>query len=374
MTAGTVLVTGASGLLGAEVTARLAAAGHPVLALLHDRSVVVRNDGRRLEMAGRPAPGSVAAVRGDVTTPGLGIDPASPAIRDVRLIVHAAAVTDFGRTAQLYERVNVRGTANVLEFARSAATPLPVVYVSTAYVCGERTGEVREDELDVGQSFTTPYESSKLRAERLVRTSGVRHAVVRPSIVVGAERTGQVREFQNMYIVIRLLTAGRVRSIPGHYDALLDLVPVDYVADVVTAVACRFDAAAGQTFHAIGRRPHSLRDFSDVLAEYPCFHVPRYIPPASFSAEDLPPGERVYYERIVALYASFFRRRAVFLDTATAAFLGRRPRNAAKPFLRRLLDYALKVGYLGSPLPSVGDVLTGLSGDGTRQPVGGART
>lgn len=44
-----VLVTGAAGLVGAEVTARLAAAGHEVTALVHHNPVLVRNDGTPLE-------------------------------------------------------------------------------------------------------------------------------------------------------------------------------------------------------------------------------------------------------------------------------------------------------------------------------------
>jgi nucleoside-diphosphate-sugar epimerase len=373
MTREAVLVTGAAGLLGAEITARLVAGGRPVVALLHHKDVLVRNNGRPVPVVDRLAPGAVCSIAGDITAPDLGVDPGHPALRSVGMVVHAAAVTDFGRAAETYERVNVQGTANVVALARSLRDA-PVVYVSTAYVCGERAGEVDEDDLDVGQSFGTPYEQSKLNAERLVRTSGLPFAVVRPSIVVGAERSGTIRQFQNMYVAIRTLTEGRVRSIPGHYDALLDLVPVDHAADLIAAAAIRFDEAVGHTFHAIGRQPHSLRDFSDVLAEYPSFHVPRYIPPSSFHAADLPPGERVYYERVVGLYASFFRRRVRFRDTAATALLGRRPTTAAKPFLRRLLDYAVRAGYLGNPLPSVGDVLAGLSGDGTREPQEGVRS
>ncbi|WP_393096825.1 NAD-dependent epimerase/dehydratase family protein [Streptomyces sp. LN325] len=47
----TVLVTGASGLVGAEVTARLTAAGHRVLALMHSNGDIVRNNGRALPAA-----------------------------------------------------------------------------------------------------------------------------------------------------------------------------------------------------------------------------------------------------------------------------------------------------------------------------------
>ena len=57
----TVLVTGASGLVGAEVTARLTAAGHTVLALLHRTPEIVRNNGRNLT----PGPGTLTRITGD---------------------------------------------------------------------------------------------------------------------------------------------------------------------------------------------------------------------------------------------------------------------------------------------------------------------
>ena len=61
----TVLVTGATGLVGAEVVARLAAAGRPVAAVLHSNSAIVRNDGTILEAG--------TAVAGDIRAPGFGM-------------------------------------------------------------------------------------------------------------------------------------------------------------------------------------------------------------------------------------------------------------------------------------------------------------
>jgi thioester reductase-like protein len=261
--------------------------------------------------------------------------------------------------------VNIEGTRSVLRFcARDATRPVPLVHVSTAYVCGERTGLVREDDLDAGQTFGTHYERSKFLAEQEVRAAaadGLPTAVVRPSLVVGTERTGAVRDFKNMYVVLKLFTQGRVRSVPGFYDAVLDLVPVDHAATVICRAADRFEQAEGRTLHAVGAGPHSLLEFSNVLAEYPSFQVPRFVTPSSFSVERLPFGERVYYERIVSRYESFFRRRARFDDTATAALVGRRPSLRGASYLRKLLDHCLRVGYLGTVDEGIDEVLAGLS-------------
>ncbi|WP_031168976.1 SDR family oxidoreductase [Streptomyces durhamensis] len=343
----TVLVTGAGGFVGAEVTARLTAAGHTVLALLHHNTELVRNNGRKLT----PGPGTLTRITGDITRPGLGMtddDRRLAAIAD--RIVHCAAVTDFGLPDGHYDRLNVEGTRHVLDLALAVRTPL--VHLSTAYVCGERDGTAREDELDVGQRPGNGYEKSKLAAETLVRAAaadGLPVTVVRPSIVTGAGRTGRVRDFKTIYPVLRILTRGLVRTVPGHYDAVLDLVPVDRVADLVTEATLRAQDAECRTLHAVGYEL-TLRDFSDVLAEYPCFQVPRFVPPSAFSAQALPDGERPYYDRVITLYDTYFRRRVHFDDTRAAAFSGRPAPTGARPYLRRLLDHCLATGYLG-PAP-----------------------
>ncbi|WP_073948062.1 SDR family oxidoreductase [Streptomyces kebangsaanensis] len=344
----TVLVTGAAGLVGAEVTARLTAAGHTVLALLHSRTRLVRNNGRGLT----PGPGTLVPVTGDITRPGLGLtDDDRRLARTADRIVHCAAVTDFGLPEERYDSVNVSGTRHVLDLA--LAGPTPLVHVSTAYVCGERDGTAYEDELDVGQRPGNGYERSKLTAETLVREAaakGLPVTVVRPSIVTGAARTGRVRDFRTIYPVLKVFTRGLVRSAPGHHDAVLDLVPVDHVADLVAGAALRFADAEGRTLHAVGHEL-TLRDFSDVLAEYPSFQVPRFVPPSAFSASALPGRERPYHDRVIALYGTYFRRRVHFDDTQATAFGGRRAPTRGRTYLRRLLDHCLRVGYLGTPPP-----------------------
>src|SRR5262249_59131655 len=110
------------------------------------------------------------------------------------------------------------GTANVLTLVRQRApVPIPLLHLSTAYVCGERTGLVAEGELDVGQRFANGYESSKAEAEHLVRAAqkqGGISAVARPSIVVGRYRDGAIGQFTHIYTLIRLVTAGPLPIFP----------------------------------------------------------------------------------------------------------------------------------------------------------------
>jgi 2-alkyl-3-oxoalkanoate reductase len=71
-----ILVTGAGGLLGSELSGALAERGHAVVAMLHRSTAMHRNDGRPLSArpgdGTLPLPGEVAALRGDVRQPGMG--------------------------------------------------------------------------------------------------------------------------------------------------------------------------------------------------------------------------------------------------------------------------------------------------------------
>ena len=66
-------------------------------------------------------------------------------------------------------------------------------FFSTAFVSGTRRGVVLEEELERGQSFRTPFESTKYQAEQLVRRAArdLPVSIFRPSLVVGHTLTGE---------------------------------------------------------------------------------------------------------------------------------------------------------------------------------------
>jgi nucleoside-diphosphate-sugar epimerase len=273
-------------------------------------------------------------------------------------------VTEFGRPEEVYRAVNVEGTRNVIELAAGGPRPIPVVHVSTAYVCGDRHGVVLEDELSTGQSFANAYERSKHDAELLVRAAmdrGLPAAIVRPSIVVGSGRSGVTREFTNVYVLVKVLVEGRLSVVPANYDAVLDIVPVDYVAGAIADVTRRVEEAAGRTFHLVGRRPLTLREIGDVFAEYPSFVIPRFVPPQSFDDTRLSPLERRYHARVGRLFQPYLTRHVLFSAEQARRFTHARQVCSGKPLLRRLIDYALRSGYLGTPAPPIGDVLASLA-------------
>lgn len=363
-----VLVTGAAGLVGSDVCRELLARGCTVLALVHRVAVLADADGPihspRLHV-----------LYGDVTRPDLGLsadDAALAATADT--IVHSAATTDFSARPEVYDSLNVDGTRHALAFAFRIGARL--VHVSTTYLCGRfesvagPAATFTEEMLDEGQPLDNGYEESKLRAELEVRRAareGLGVAVVRPGIVCGDSRTGRLREYRNLYLVLKLITEGKLRTLPGRYGATLALAPIDLVTRVVTDVVS--GGVTGRVFHAVGADEISLRDVSDVLAEYPCFQVNRFVPTASFTPDQLGRRERMYYERVGRDYTAYFDRTVRFGTTNVRSLLaetgGGLP-DSGPDLLRLLVDDCLRVGYLADGLPGVDAVVAAHTAGGPR--------
>jgi nucleoside-diphosphate-sugar epimerase len=182
------------------------------------------------------------------------------------------------------QRINVAGTRAVLELARDSGRLERIVHWSTAMVSGDRTGTCYEDDLETGQRFRNPYERTKYEAERLIRAAmrQLPITVMRPAIVVGDSRTGEIDRLDGPYYLMVLIAtnASGVRlPLLGRSDAPLHLVPVDYVVEAAWHAA-RAEGAAGKTFHLVDPAPMSARAVFEGVAEHartqkPRGHIPR---------------------------------------------------------------------------------------------------
>jgi nucleoside-diphosphate-sugar epimerase len=324
-----ILVTGAAGLIGGELCARLVARGHTVTALVH-RDPVVR-DNRKAPVAG------LTMLAGDVTNPMLGL----AAVPDVDLVVHSAAVTAFDAPAELYRAVNIDGTAHAIALARVAGAAL--LHVSTAYVCGTRDGVIAE--ASVGSEFVNGYEASKADGEALVRASGLAFAIARPSIVVGAWADGAISRFENIYMIFKLIAEGRVRTLPGAVGASLDLVPIDHVCGALVAMAEDFGAVTRRTLHLVGSAPTPLTRIGEAISAVPGLGTPRFVDPADFHLAALPAVERRYHAAAAGLYTSYLLRGPVF-DVAQAESFELACPPTDRAWLDRLIGFCMAKGFV----------------------------
>ncbi len=331
-----VLVTGAAGLLGGEVCARLLAAGHRVTGLVRQNPDVCANNG---------APVPVAVLSGDVSLPRFGWDEGQwRAVADAHdLIVHCAARVRFDLAEEDCRPVNVDGVRHALALAKAGG--MRFLHVSTAYVCGARDGPIRENEPLPESGFANGYEASKAAGERLVRASGLDWTIARPSIVVGEYASGAIRTFDTTYAAFKLIAEGRVRAMPARAGASLDFVPIDYVAGGIAALA-ESDRARGATVHLVSGQPLPVTAFASAIGAFPQFRAPDLIAPEHFDPAALPPLERRLYTRIAGLYSSYFSRDPHFDDSAAAQLFGRTCPPTGPDYIRRLIGYCIAAGFL----------------------------
>jgi nucleoside-diphosphate-sugar epimerase len=332
----TILVTGAGGLLGGAVAAELAARGRRVLGLVRRPAPILAHDGG-------PAGARAQPVSGDVRLPGLGLD--ATALRDVAAIVHCAALTGFAEPADNYRAVNIDGAVNAL--ALGAQLGVPVVQVSTAYVCGARSGPVFERDLPDSR-FANGYEASKAAAERAARlamAAGQRVVVARPSIIVGAWEDGAIRRFGDVYLLVRMFALGRLSTMPVAADASLDFVAIDRVARGIAYIAERARDFAGRTLHLTSGAPVTPTDLA-AEAAVRGFPVPRFVDAADFSPRALPGAEARLHRGLAALYATYLARAPAFDRTAAAAVPGFERPAGGPGHLGRVIGHAIAAGFL----------------------------
>ncbi|NOZ01569.1 MAG: SDR family oxidoreductase [Deltaproteobacteria bacterium] len=191
--------------------------------------------------------------------------------REVTRVHHIAAIYYLGVASGLTERVNVDGTRNVLDVASDLDRLERFVFHSTAFVAGDRTGVILEEELEAGQGFRNAYERTKFDAERLVRghMKDLPISVVRPSIIVGDSKTGRIDRMDGPYFLIRTIVNFPVDvALPlpegGAYP--LNMVPVDYVVQAADLIS-RDPGAAGKTFHLTDPNPLPAHKVFDMVAD-----------------------------------------------------------------------------------------------------------
>jgi thioester reductase-like protein len=190
---------------------------------------------------------------------------------EVTHFFHLAAIYYLGATPTLTRQVNVDGTANCLNLAVEFKKLERFVFFSTAFVAGDRQGVILEDELYVGQRFRNAYEETKCQAEEIVRSrmKEMPISVMRPSVIVGDSRTGEIDRLDGPYYLIKAFLQMPARiPLPliegGHYP--LNMVPVDFVVAAADAIS-RDSRAIGLTFHLTDPNPLPARKVFELIAD-----------------------------------------------------------------------------------------------------------
>lgn len=225
----TILVTGATGLVGPRLLRRLTAAG-----------VVCR----ALVRPGREAPEGVQRAEGDILSP----DSLPAAVKGVTAVIHLAAVFRTRDEDQIWT-VNREGTRNLIAAVERHAPQARFLLASTSNVYdADSTHPGREDD---PVAPTLAYPASKIEAEQLLRASGLTWGIVRLPFIYG-DQDGHLESLPE-------LAAGM-----GWHPALR--LSVIHHADVATAFALALTGAFdNRTVNIADESPLSIFEMSQII-------------------------------------------------------------------------------------------------------------
>jgi UDP-glucose 4-epimerase len=256
-----VAVIGGGGFIGSHVVDHLVAAGHRVRVI--DPDPRWHNPAARYhELDLFDEAGLAAAIAG------------------CRAVFHLAGASDVNQVAAdpvAAVRLNVEGTARVLECARQQACER-VLLASTVWVYGATAGDGERTEdaaVDLARAGHV-YVSTKLAAELLVHSYremyGQHYTILRYGIPYGP----RMRDVLVVARFVRAALAGEPITIAGTGEQQRNYV---YVGDLADAhVRALSAAAADQVLALEGGTPVSVREIADTVRELigpvPIEHVP----------------------------------------------------------------------------------------------------
>jgi amino acid adenylation domain-containing protein/thioester reductase-like protein len=244
-----VLLTGATGFLGAHLLRELLRTGAQVLCAVRAPDDDAARARLRAHLTGlalwdEAAAGAIVPVTTDLSRPLLGLSPDAFAdLADrVEAIYHCGATVNHTYSYPALRAANVEGTREVLRLA-ALAGGVPVHFISTASVAGGGgAGPRYEDALLDRKSVNNGYAQSKWVAERLVRAAGARGLPVsihRPGWVTGATDSGISNERDFIWHLVKgCVQLGAVPDSPGMY---IDMVPADFVSRAIVHLSSRED-------------------------------------------------------------------------------------------------------------------------------------
>lgn len=231
-----VLLTGATGLIGGEILQRLLDSPVDRVYCLVRRTNGIAAEDRLLDRLGPNRSGDlqrVIPIVGDMTSDALGLSPSivNELRARVSVVIHSAGETSFIKHREC-QRVNIFGLQNLLELASTFKQKTLFAYFSSAAACGDRRQTLLcEDDYPLEQdSHFVDYTKTKALAERVLleQQSISDWLILRPSIVVPDKA---VPDKHLRGILWALVLMNEVSFLPLSRTSDIDAVPLSFVGE-----------------------------------------------------------------------------------------------------------------------------------------------
>ncbi|KNA18131.1 hypothetical protein SOVF_073590 [Spinacia oleracea] len=269
----------------------------------------------------------ISAVAGDTSYENLGITGhrLKQMYNDIDIVINVAATTKFDERYDVALGVNTLGPKHVVNFAKNCANIKLLIHVSTAYVCGEKTGIISEKAYGMGETLNgvvgldidsekklvdqtlsslkasdVPEKDIRIRMKNLgdqrakfygwpntyVFTKAMGEMLVgklrgnlpvlimRPTIVCSTFKEpfpGWVEGCRTIDSIAVMYGKGYLGLFCGDSTSVLDLIPADmFVNSIIVAMKDHINQSK-LTVYQVGsskRNPISLGDVHDILFRY----------------------------------------------------------------------------------------------------------
>ena len=259
MNESTVLVTGATGLVGRWFARRAADAGYNVQAM-------VRPNSDRSALDGVP----VEFVDGDLARP----ETLPAAVSGADIVVHAAAhVGDWG-PAEVYRAINVMALEHMLTAAERQGRLKRWIQISSLGVYPARDHYGTDETVPPDYSGLDGYTQTKAEAEEVVnrhiREHGLPAVILRPGFIYGPGDRHALKR------IVERIENGSLRFI-GRGDKVLNNTSVENLCDAIL-LAMERPGIVGETFNIRDERLVTREEFINTVADYLNKRHPRHVP------------------------------------------------------------------------------------------------
>lgn len=244
-----VLLTGATGFIGAHVLQKLLAQGYLV-------SVLSRS----------PVPEAISITNGVSVFKGdiLNYQTLLPAMQNCDAVLHLASLaTVWSPDMDDFYRVNVTGTGNILQAASETGIKKCVIAGSAA-IYGPSGNDIITEKTIRNFDIKTEYEASKAEMEKVVDVwvnMGLHACVVQPTRVFGEYLYSKPA---SVSLLIKKYVCGNWRFIPGNGKQTGNYV---YVKDVAAGIILAMHHGVSGERYILGGHNCSYNTFFEYLAE-----------------------------------------------------------------------------------------------------------